>query len=85
MLSVSTVRIHFCALQSSKYSILVRFLNGKSYIYRANALEKLTDMIGLLEGWFPGARLTADKSDIRADNQDKKERAARVYSMSEYV
>jgi hypothetical protein len=50
---------------------LNRFLEGRSYIYRANALEKLTNMISLLESWFPDAHLTADKT---TDIQDKKAR-----------
>jgi hypothetical protein len=59
-------------------SVPDRFLNGKSYIYRANALEKLTDMMGLLERWFPGVRLTADKSDIARAAADKKARTVQL-------
>jgi len=58
-------------------SVLERFLDGRSFVYRANSLEKLTDLIVLLESWFPGARLTADKKDINSTAADKKVKASK--------
>jgi len=52
--------------------VVKRFLDGRSYVYRANALEKLTEMTGLLEKWFPGALVTANESDVMAAGAAKK-------------
>jgi hypothetical protein len=41
-------------------------------VYRANALEKLGEMTGLLEKWFPGALVTAKESDVIAAAAGKK-------------
>jgi hypothetical protein len=41
-------------------------------VYRANALEKLNEMTGLLEKWFPGALVTAKESDVTAPAAGKK-------------